>query len=156
MEIRVIREQAEEEDPSLQKDALLEQIAQLPTPQNLLAEMKSTELSLHVESLTEVLKGHHESFEASIRRITKRQTAIIKQLKGIQVDPSLGKMDSDTARLLKKVEEFEEVRQETYKYRMLVDMMKQTLAHIEDDVDKLIDARVKQLDQQLRDKAAKK
>jgi hypothetical protein len=100
------------------------------------------ELSLPVEPLAQLLQQHHEKFEANIRSVIKKQQGIIKQLKTVDIDPELGRIDADTGKLLKKVDEFDELRQEASKYRLLIDMMKQTLQHIEQDFDKLADAKI--------------
>lgn len=90
---------------------MLEELAKLNTTQNLITELKSVELSTNMDSLTKLLQNHHGKFESDIKQVSFKQFAIMKQLKSLHIDPQLGKVAAESDRVLKKVDEFEEVRQ---------------------------------------------
>jgi hypothetical protein len=64
-----------------------------------------------MDSLTQLLQSHHIKFEAEIKQVSVKQLNIIKQLKGLHIDQQMGRIDSESERVLKRVTEFDEVRQ---------------------------------------------
>lgn len=66
--------------------------------------MKGVELSIPVESMSRVLQNYHGKFEANIKNVSQKQQNIIKQLKTLELDESMGRPDGETNKIFKKME----------------------------------------------------